>query len=934
MRVPWLPATSSLILAAVQVPSAADPLDLQAGASFLGEASDDKLGYHVAGAGDVNADGFDDLLVTGTEGEVYLILGRPTGWVMDTDVGTADASFLEEVEDDALRTLAGAGDVDGDGHDDLLLGAHENGENGDDAGQAYLLLGGTQSWAADTDVGLADASFLGEVAGDHAGRSVALAGDVDGDGLDDLLIGAYDSGDGALEAGQAYLVLGRVSGWAMDTDLGLADASFLGEVAGDRAGMSVGGAGDVDGDGLDDLLVRAYENAEAAHLAGQVYLILGRTSGWSMDVDLSSSDASFLGEEEEDRAGALAGPGDVDGDGLDDLLIGSWSNSEVGNSSGQSYLVLGRTSGWSMDTDLGQVDASFLGEAGGDYAGAVAGAGDVNGDGYGDLLVGAERNDTVASAAGRAYLVLGGLAGWTMDTDLGQADASLLGEAMNDYLGCSVAGAGDVDGDGYDDLLIGADGNDENGSKAGQVYLVFGFPETDLDGDGYSSTWDGDCDDTDPTVHPGAGEICNGLDENCDGIADDDSDADGWDPCSGDCDDGNPLTWPGAPEVCDGEDNDCDGAFPGDELDDDDGDGFTACEDCDDSDPAKFPGQVETCNGADDDCDGTVDEGFDGDGDGQSPCAGDCDDTDPEVHEGAAELCDERDNDCDGALADYEIDGDGDGFIACLECDDGDASVYPGAPETCDDGVDSDCIGDLMLTEWDDDGDGWSECAGDCDDTEPAAAPELPEVCDGGVDNDCDPATDENGDQDGDGHSICAGDCDDQDAHVFTGATETCDGVDNDCDGAIDEDLDGDLDGFTICDGEDCHDGDPGIHPGAVEIPYDDIDQDCDGDDLSDLDGDGVSGGPQGLDCDDLDPAVHPGAPEDCGDDVDGDCDGLSDGFDPDCEQTADCRCSAAPGRGAGPLLAAMGLLGAIAGRRVGRERRRTRRPPARSRPA
>ncbi len=161
-----------------------------------------------------------------------------------------------------------------------------------------------------------------------------------------------------------------------------------------------------------------------------------------------------------------------------------------------------------------------------------------------------------------------------------------------------------------------------------------------------------DCDDADPAIHPGAFEVCDGLDNDCSGFADDPVDADGdfyW-VCV-DCDDADPAVFPGAEEVCDGVDNDCSGAA--DEPFDLDGDGYSPCGgDCDDADPLNAGGLVEVCDGQDNDCDGAVDEGFDADGDGWLTCRGDCDDTDPSAWYGAPEICDGVDQDCDGVADD------------------------------------------------------------------------------------------------------------------------------------------------------------------------------------------------------------------------------------------------------------------------------------------
>jgi hypothetical protein len=238
------------------------------------------------------------------------------------------------------------------------------------------------------------------------------------------------------------------------------------------------------------------------------------------------------------------------------------------------------------------------------------------------------------------------------------------------------------------------------GSYYGYTAYQYGFwdigPMTDADGDGHPDTVD--CDDNDPAVHPGAAEVCDGVDNDCDVATDEtlDADGDGFAAiCDADCDDADAGAYPGATELCDGLDNDCDGSVAAYEADVD-GDGVMDCDgDCDDNDPAVYPGAEEICDGVDNDCVPATDENADHDADGMTPCTGDCDDSDATVYDGATELCDGLDNDCDGMPLLGEIDADGDGTASCAgDCDDADAAVYPGAGEVCD-GVDNNCDGDV-----------------------------------------------------------------------------------------------------------------------------------------------------------------------------------------------------------------------------------------------
>jgi hypothetical protein len=446
-------------------------------------------------------------------------------------------------------------------------------------------------------------------------------------------------------------------------------------------------------------------------------------------------------------------------------------------------------------------------------------------------------------------------------------------------------------------------------------------PDPDSDGDGDPDSTDCDDDDpniyTGAPEIPG-----DGIDQDCDGLDEQacfaDSDGDGHggaavesDDCGvepstttlgGDCDDDDPLAWPGfeAGELCDGVDNDCSGQLEPDEADGDE-DGWLACAgfldralgvlgggDCDDDDPDAWPGAFETSIAvADLNCDGVF--GFDVDGDGWLVEDGDCDDGDAEVSPEAVEICDGRDTDCDGSVDPAELaDVDGDGHLACEDCADAVADVHPGAEELCD-GRDDDCDGLILPDEADMDGDGVPACAGDCDDEEDDVAAGLAEDCEDGLDNDCDGTVDLDADEDGDGWGTCEGDCDDSDADVNPDMVELCNGVDDDCDGAVDPAFDADGDGWVACpDAEieaeaDCDDDDPTVYPGAPPICDDGVDNDCDPLTLEnvDLDHDGYVACPpddSAGDCWEGNPLVYPTAEELC-DWIDNDCDGQIDEF-------------------------------------------------------
>ncbi len=533
--------------------------------------------------------------------------------------------------------------------------------------------------------------------------------------------------------------------------------------------------------------------------------------------------------------------------------------------------------------------------------------------------------------------------------DCTDVDNDGFGNEVYDYSACSDPSAGDCDDywpmtyPGATEYCNGIDDDCDGTVDEGEAADADTFYEDD-DNDGYgtaASPMDAcsqpagyvadatDCDDTDGAQYPGATEICNVEDDDCDGLVDEGDaldiatwylDADGDDfgdptvslvQCEqpagyvndgDDCDDTDPAVNPDVAEVeCDGLDNDCNG-FTSD-TPDGDNDGYSVCDDCDDGDPAVNPSLAETwCDGVDNDCDAATTDTPDFDGDGHSLCD-ECDDGDGTVYPGADEVCNGVDDDCDPST-DEAVDGDGDGVTICDgDCDDTEAAVFPGNPEICDN-LDNDC--DPSTHEQiDGDGDVYTLCHDDCDDANALVYPTAPELCDG-LDNDCD-GTPMAGEVDGDGDgALACEDCDDTDPVVWNGAPELCDGIDNDCDEEIDEgvDVDFDGDGYNVCQG-DCDNEDASVSPDAIEV-CDGQDTDCDGElpeDEADLDGDGYMLCPDGTipgDCDDTDPALN-------WDDVDGDgyttcnadCDDsdaavspagieVCDGVDNDCDGTPD----------------------------------------------
>ena len=347
----------------------------------------------------------------------------------------------------------------------------------------------------------------GAAAGDRAGNSVREAGDVNGDGFDDFIVGADGADEGGNNRGAAYVVFGQAGG------LGSFNLSTLNGTNGfklrsvddnDYAGKSASAAGDVNGDGFDDLIVGAYfadadHGANANDNRGAAYVVFGRSSFagvGSTGLALSTLDGTdgfkLIGVSANDRTGeSVARAGDVNGDGLDDVIVGARN---VNSEAGAAYVVFGKSRfasapapGFSIG--LGTLDGSdgfkLSGEDAGDRAGfSVSGAGDVNGDGFDDVIVGAFRAEEASGGTNRgaAYVVFGrssfaGTSAIGLGTLQGTDGLKLTGVANEDRAGRSVGVAGDVNGDGFDDVIVGALNADNTGSEytgAGAAYVIYG----------------------------------------------------------------------------------------------------------------------------------------------------------------------------------------------------------------------------------------------------------------------------------------------------------------------------------------------------------------------------------------------------------------------------------------------------------------------------
>ncbi|MFN3939289.1 MAG: hypothetical protein ACK4IY_01800 [Chitinophagales bacterium] len=413
-----------------------------------------EMGKSVCAAGDVNGDGFDDVIVGAHyysdpeyhEGLALVYYGSAVG------VEAAPAwQFAPNSNNASLGvSVSKAGDVNGDGFDDIIVGARTFSGDLSNEGKVFVFHGSADGLSTEPDW-----TAEGNQNNSDFGGTVSDAGDVNGDGYDDIIIGAIFFDNGQTDEGRAYVYYGSAFGiTSMPTilEINMANVTF---------GSHVSGAGDVNGDGFDDVIVgcRKYTNGENAE--GAAFLFEGSSSGlsetysWLYESNFANAK---LGQ-------SVSVAGDVNGDSFDDVIISAHNYSNPESDEGKVWAFYGSPTGlpafpsWSYESN--QINA-LLGNQ-------VSDAGDVNADGFDDIIVGSREFSNGEISEGRAFVFYGSATGLKADdvwhTEINQASA---------FFGYSVAGAGDVNNDGADDLIIGAKYWDNSEIDEGGAWVFLG----------------------------------------------------------------------------------------------------------------------------------------------------------------------------------------------------------------------------------------------------------------------------------------------------------------------------------------------------------------------------------------------------------------------------------------------------------------------------
>jgi hypothetical protein len=495
---------SSIPLTTLNQASNLDLANLQVyqGFSITGINNQEFTGSSVSSAGDINNDGYDDMIIGAPNypsgkhvGRAYVIYGGPTSNLINinlTSLTSSQGFTITGINNQEFTgsSVSSAGDINNDGYDDMIIGA-EDYPSGSGVGRAYVIYGGPTSNLININLTSLTSSQGFTITGinnqEFTGSSVSSAGDINNDGYDDMIVGAFGYASGS-EVGRAYVIYGGPTSNLININLASLTPTQGFSITGineyDITGSSVSHAGDINNDGYDDMIIGA-EDYPSGSEVGRAYVIYGGPTSNLANINLASltptQGFSITGINNGEFTGSsVSSAGDINNDGYDDMIIGA-PGYPSDNGVGIAYVIYGGPTSNLANINLTSLAPtqgfSITGINNQEFTGSsVSSAGDINNDGYDDMIIGAPYYPS-ESGVGRAYVIYGGPTSNLANINLASLTSSqgftITGINIDEYTGSSVSSAGDINNDGYDDMIIGAPYYPSE-SGVGRAYVIYG----------------------------------------------------------------------------------------------------------------------------------------------------------------------------------------------------------------------------------------------------------------------------------------------------------------------------------------------------------------------------------------------------------------------------------------------------------------------------